>query len=451
MRELPRNRDARMDIRSPVSLRTLVVAVAVAVLGAGCATRMEPPAPTVVLPTEPAAKAPAPVPEQTPPRPPVIAKPAPPVAKPSPPPAGPAPAPAPVPVPPVIVAPPPVPVISVAEGRARVNRLLPASVADRNGWAADIYTAFATLQIAPTPENICAVVAITEQESTFRADPQVPGLAKIAWKEIDRQSDKVGVPKLVVLGALALPSSNGKSYSKRIDAVKTERELSEIFEDFIGMVPLGKTFFADRNPVRTGGPMQVSIAYAESHAALKPYPYTPQTTIRHEVLKRRGGVYFGIAHLLDYPANYDTPLYRFADFNAGHYASRNAAFQRAVTQATAVALVPDGDLLRYDQGVPVKEPSATERALRTLAPRLRMNVGDIRRDLELARSADFERTALYQRLYALADGAAGRALPRAVLPQIELKSPKITRKLTTEWFANRVDGRYRDCLGRAGA
>ena len=449
MRELPRNRDPGMTIRSTVSHRRLRWAAAVTLLVAGCATRMEQPAPTVALPSEPAVKAPAPVTEPAPvaPRPPVTTKPAPPVVKPS----SPSPSPSPAPVPPVIVAPPPVPAISVAEGRARVNRLLPANVADRNGWAADIYTAFATLQIPPTPENICAVVAITEQESTFRADPQVPGLAKIAWKEIDRQSDKVGVPKLVVLGALALPSSNGKSYSKRIDAVKTERELSEIFEDFIGMVPLGKTFFADRNPVRTGGPMQVSIAYAESHAALKPYPYPPQTTIRHEVFKRRGGMYFGIAHLLDYPAAYESPLYRFADFNAGHYASRNAAFQRAVTQATGVTLVPDGDLLRYEQGLPAKEPSATERALRTLAPRLRMNVGDIRRDLETARSAEFERTVLYQRLHALAEAAAGRTLPRAVLPQIELKSPKITRRLTTEWFANRVDGRYRQCMGRAGA
>jgi hypothetical protein len=196
--------------------------------------------------------------------------------------------------------------------------------------------------------------------------------------------------------------------------------------------------------------MQVSIGYAEAHAALKPYPYPPQTTIRHEVFTRRGGMYFGIAHLLDYPASYEAPLYRFADFNAGHYASRNAAFQRAVTQVTGVLLAPDGDLLRYEQGVAAKEPSATERALRTAAPRLRLNASDIRRDLESARTADFERTALYQRLYALADAGAGQPLARAVLPQIELKSPKFTRKLTTEWFANRVDGRYRTCLARGG-
>src|ERR1043165_6307730 len=126
-----------------------------------------------------------------------------------------------------------------------------------------------------------------------------------------------------------LTSPNGKSYRERIDAVKTEQQLSEIFDDFIGMVPMGRTFFANRNPVRTGGPMQVSVAFAESHVQAKPYPYPVAGSIRNEVFTRRGGMYFGIAHLLDYPASYESTLYRFADYNAGRYASRNAAFQRA--------------------------------------------------------------------------------------------------------------------------
>ena len=109
-----------------------------------------------------------------------------------------------------------------------------------------------------------------------------------------------------------LPSSNGKSYSERIDAATTEKQLSDIFEDFIGMVPLAKTFLASRNPIRTGGPMQVSIAFAEGQAASARYPYPIAHSIRHEVFTR-GGMYFGIAHLLG-TRNSTTTADRFADF-----------------------------------------------------------------------------------------------------------------------------------------
>jgi hypothetical protein len=339
--------------------------------------------------------------------------------------------------------------MSATDGRALVGALLPPGMADRGGWATDIYGAMAALELSPTAENICAIVAITEQESGFRADPAVPGLPAIAWKEIDKQAERASVPRLIAHAALLLPSSNGKSYSERLDSVKTERQLSEIFEDFISIVPMGKTFFAGRNPVRTGGPMQVSVGFAEAHTKAKTYPYPVSGSIRHEVFTRRGGMYFGIAHLLDYPASYDSPIYRFADFNAGRYASRNAAFQNAVTVASGIPLALDGDLLRYEQGQAVSEPGSTELALRTLARHLDMNTSEIRRDLEHGRTHDFEQSRLYSRVFALADNASGKALRRAVLPRIVLQSPKITRKLTTDWFANRVAERYRSCLGRS--
>jgi hypothetical protein len=343
------------------------------------------------------------------------------------------------------------PAISAAEARARVTRLLPASLADRSGWATDIHAAMSAIDIAPRPENICAVIAVTEQESGFRVDPPVSNLGSIAWKEIDAQRERAGIPKLVLQAALALPSSSGKSYSDRIDAAKTEYELSEIFEDFIGRVPLGKRFLENRNPVRTGGPMQVSVAFAQSYAQRRSYPYPVGDSIRHEVFTRRGGMYFGIAHLLDYPAAYDNLLYRFADFNAGHHASRNAAFQKAVSDTSGIPLEQDGDLLRYEDAKPAKEPGATERATRVLSGRLDLTAEHIRRDLERGPTPEFERTPLYTRVFALADRLAGKPAPRAVVPKITLHSSKFTRKLTTDWFAQRVATRYRACMGRWSA
>ena len=340
------------------------------------------------------------------------------------------------------------PRLGAAEGRALVSRLLPDGVADRAAWATDIYAAIAALDIPPTPENICAVVAITAQESGFRVDPTVPGLPAIAKKEIERRRERAGVPKVMLDAALALPSSNGKRYGERLDAVKTELQLSDLFEDFIDRVPLGRTFFADRNPVRTAGPMQVSISFAESFAAARPYPYPLSDSIRSEVFTRRGGMYFGVAHLLDYRAPYDRYLFRFADFNAGRHASRNAAFQSAVTQVSGIPLVLDGDLLRYEDGRPTREPGATELAIRVLARRLDLGTGEIRRDLELGTTGGFEQSALYSRMFALADKASGKRVPRALVPDILLQGPKITRKLTTEWFARRVDGRHQACLQR---
>jgi hypothetical protein len=343
------------------------------------------------------------------------------------------------------------PKVTANEGRALIVRLLPDGIADRNGWATDLYAAVASLDIPVTTENLCAAIAIIGQESSFRVDPSVPNLADIAKREIERRRERAGVPRLVLDAALALPSSNGKSYGERLDAVKTEFQLSKLYDDFIDRVPLGRTFFADRNPVRTGGPMQVSISFAEHYVESRPYPYPMSGSVRDEVFTRRGGLYFGVAHLLDYRAPYDRYLFRFADFNAGRYASRNAAFQRAVAQLSGIPLTQDGDLLRYENGRPSRELGNTETATRVLARRLSLDNAAIRRDLERAEEGDFEQTELYRRVFALLDKAEGKRAARAVVPDIVLSSPKITRTLTTDWFAHRVESRFNACMQRGAA
>lgn len=327
-----------------------------------------------------------------------------------------------------------------ADMKTRIVRFLPRQVPDKQGWANDVVTALTSQGLTVSDHNVCSVLAVAEQEATYQADPVVPNLSKIAWKEINARAGKLLIPEFVVRTALSINSPTGKTYAERIDRVRTEREMSEIFEDMIGMLPMGKTLFGNLNPVRTGGPMQVSIAFAEANA--RGYPYPVKDSIRHEVFTRRGGIWFGTKHIFGYPADYPDTLYRFADFNAGWYASRNAAFQAAVSRLSGKSLALDGDLVRYNSD----KPGNTELAVYGLASRVNMSKKAISQSLRLGDSSDFAKSDLYHRVFTLADKQAGKRLPRAILPGIQLKSPKITRNLTTAWFAKRVDDREQACV-----
>jgi len=329
--------------------------------------------------------------------------------------------------------------------RAELLRRMPAGVQDREGWARDIQAAFAAQKLAPTSAHLCAVLAVVGQESGFKADPPVPGLPKIARAAIAERAARLHVPAFVVDAALEMRAPDGRTYAERLDALRTEQQLSALFEEMTARLSLGSgRLLARLNPIHTAGPMQVGIAFAQAHA--RGYPYPLDGSIRHEVFTRRGGLYFGIKHLLGYPVTYPKLLYRFADYNAGWYASRNAAFQYAVSVASGRSLARDGDLLR--PGASLDAPGATEEALRVLGPALGMDAAAIRRALGLGESPRFDASPLYRQVFALAERKAGKPLPRALLPEIALHSPKISRQLSTAWFAQRVDARWTQCMAR---
>ena len=357
------------------------------------------------------------------------------------------PAPAKVPASRPVSTPAPV-ILSEAQINELVLKLLPPPLKNKQGWASDLQSAFKALQVPSNPENYCAAIAIIEQESSFQADPVVPGLPAIVKHEIEQRRDKYGIPQTVINWMLSTASSDGRSYQLRIDELKTEKELSDLIEEIVTSIPAGKKLFTNYNPIRTGGPMQVSVEFAEAHARVRPYPYPIHDSLRNEVFSRRGGLYFGTAILLDYPAPYDEIIYRFADFNAGRYSSRNAAFQQAVSRLNGRSLATDGDLLRYEHGQPSASVSNTQHALNSIGSSLKMGINEIQRDLLLEKYSTFTQTPLYSRVFALAD--KGGVQPRVIMPDIDLHSPKFQRKLTTAWFANRVNKRFQSCLKRGG-
>jgi hypothetical protein len=335
--------------------------------------------------------------------------------------------------------------VNPTETRILIDQSLPRNLPDRAGWVSDLYGAFAALELTPSRENVCAVVAVTAQESGFRVDPVVPDLGAIAWREIDRRAEHAGIPVGIVHAVLRLDSPTGQSYGERIEHARTEKELSDVFEDFTGSLPLGRTLFASWNPIRTRGPMQVNVAFADQFAATHTYPYPVQVSIDEELFSRRGSLYFGTAHLLAYDAPYDRYLYRFADFNAGQYSSRNAAFQQALRTVSGKPVAADGALLPHDGAGKVGD---TELAVRSIATRLHLDEGALHAALEEGRSARFERSAVYRGVFHLAEQSLHHPLPRAAMPQIQLEGPKIERRLTTEWYARRVDGRFQACVAR---
>jgi hypothetical protein len=174
--------------------------------------------------------------------------------------------------------------------------------------------------------------------------------------------------------------------------------------------------------------------------------------VRDYLYTRRGGLLAGTRQLLGYKSGYSNKLHRFADYNAGRYSSRNAAFQSVLSKLDDGDLVLDGDLLIYRGQSISSRTSQSERALNRIDKKFGLGLGAkaIRQDLRREKAFDFTETATYIKLIGIYKLQYGIDPPFARVPQIKLESVKLDRPLTTEWFARRVDRRYRRCLARVG-
>ncbi|MEC7120399.1 MAG: DUF1615 family protein [Pseudomonadota bacterium] len=344
----------------------------------------------------------------------------------------------------------------------QVRQLIPARVAERRAWASAVVDVMTQLEIRRHLVNTCSIIAVVDQESNFHADPVVAGLGQTAMREMNqRLEDKLG--KFVagqfqkMLHEKPTPEDN---FAKRLKRVKTERQLDQLYREMfdffeshykLGVLTGVAGVFASKplseyfNPITTLGSMQVHIDYADAHKTHS----SDLATLRDHLYTREGGLYYGIHRLMTYPAQYDQPLYRFADYNSGMYSSRNAAIQQAINQLDDQRLALDGDLLLYGRDKDVLSTvSSTEAAIRQLFTKYTVNVsaGQIRRDLKKEKTKKFEKTETYREIQRLYQIRFERLPDYAIMPEVVISGPKLSRDYNTAWFANRVNGRYQRCL-----
>lgn len=353
----------------------------------------------------------------------------------------------------------------------QIRRLIPSHVHDRESWAKDINDIMDSLKIDKDKENVCSIVAIVDQESNFVANPQVPGLGQKAIAAVNTRlqekfTDKLGTTLGTPIAGyfeqvLKTQPTPENSYLKQMARVKTEKDLDILYRQIFDYMSkhyhvsaltgaaklVGQDIGERMNPITTLGSMQVLVRYAQDHQKdsmnvndLRDYLYT-----------QYGGLYYGIHRLMMYQADYNKPIYRFADYNSGMYSSRNASFQKALNILTDSDLSLDGDLLLYDKNEDVQAvQSQSELALIKLFTQKKVIITprQIRSDLKEEKTADFEKTQTYLTLEKLYKAQTGKEMPYAIMPQVVISGPKLSRDYNTNWYASRVNGRFESCMHR---
>ncbi len=354
----------------------------------------------------------------------------------------------------------------------QIQKLIPTRVNQREAWAKDIYDISKQFGIPQNKDNICSIIAVVDQESNFVADPQVAGLGTKAVKEVEDRLEEKFTEKLgekiggTVAGyfqdVLRNQPTPDNNYLSQMRKVKTERELDELYREIFdymskhyhvsaltGAVKLvGQDIGEKMNPITTLGSMQVHISYAKEHKRQG----GNIAELRSDLYSQYGGLYYGIHRLMMYPADYDRAIYRFADYNSGMYSSRNAAFQKMLNAIAQIDLDLDGDLLLYSKdGSERAQKSQSETALINLfaIEKVLITPRQIRSDLKKEKEKKFEDTATYKEIIRLYEEKTGKQPIYAVMPEVVISGPKLSRDYNTNWFASRVNGRYETCMQRA--
>lgn len=207
----------------------------------------------------------------------------------------------------------------------------------------------------------------------------------------------------------------------------------------LGARLFGSGSLESHNPVTTAGSMQVSVRFAEERARkLKRSP----SKVRDSLYTRAGGLLYGTARLWNFEADYESMIFRFADYNAGEFSSRNAAFQEQISQLTKQPLALDGDLLAYGADGDLETMDTNTMAALT-------SLGGSKLDARKEKSRELENTKTWKSVRAEWEQQFHRPALYARLPDVELHSSKLSKTRSTAWFATNVQRRYEACLKRA--
>ncbi|MFW1807308.1 DUF1615 domain-containing protein [Acinetobacter ursingii] len=354
----------------------------------------------------------------------------------------------------------------------QIKHVIPTRVNGRESWANDIDDIMQKLGIPKTKENVCSIVAVVDQESNFVADPVVPGLGAKAVKEVNTRLNEKFEEKLgTTIGGqvagyfedvLKNQPSPDNNYMSQMRKVRTERDLDLLYRQIFDFMAshyhvsaltdaaklVGQDIGEKMNPITTLGSMQVLITYAQDHKRSR----MNTNELRDDLYTQYGGLYYGIHRLMMYPADYNKSIYRFADYNSGMYSSRNAAFQSMLNDLTPKELDLDGDLLLYNKdGSPRAVLSQSEKELISVFAQNNVLVTprQIRSDLKKEKEKSFEDTQTYIAVKKLYKTKTGKEPIYAIMPQVIISGPKLSRDYNTNWFASRVNGRYETCMQRA--
>ncbi|WP_332606019.1 DUF1615 family protein [Acinetobacter sp. ESBL14] len=354
----------------------------------------------------------------------------------------------------------------------QITSVLPPRVNDRQSWSQDIFDIMQQLSIPKTKQNVCSIVAVVDQESNFVADPAVPGLGEKAVKEINTRLKEKFEAKLgetiggTVAGyfedVLKNQPSPENNYMSQMRKVRTERELDLLYREIFDYMSkhyhvsaltgaaklVGQDIGEKMNPITTLGSMQVHINYAKEHKRQS----GNIAELRNDLYTQYGGLYYGIHRLMEYSADYDKAIYRFADYNSGMYSSRNAAFQKMLEVIQEKDLDLDGDLLLYNKdGNPQSALSQSEKEVISAFTNNKILVTprQIRADLKKEKEQKFEDTQTYLAVQKLYQSKTNKEPIYAMMPEVVISGPKLSRDYNTNWFASRVNGRYETCMQRA--